>query len=174
MNQQKAKERLISRKYKELLNLKQKLEEVGRNSDKDYIAKIYDLEKEIFRLIGPDFSDGVIDMRIFCTKTKNNNIRELRMSVYEKDEIEKIGEVLVKINAETGNIDVDYSFEDGTDKVYPIRALQIIRENIAQNNSKLTFTVYCEDGKKIQTLKEFGAERNLEDIAPYAVYSLSK
>lgn len=173
MDERKKNQRLAMKKYAKLAELRREYALKGKRSRIDYLAKIYDLQKQIAKVVEPDFYDDLVDIRIYAGPQLPSRIQKYNMTVFLHGETEKIGEIIVEINNANQNVAVTSSFSTGIKSEYQIHALNLIRKGIETNKNDLSITTQNEDKEQLAVLRELGASRDFTKVTPYAEFKLN-
>jgi len=173
MDERKKNQRLAIKKYAKLAELRKKQELYGKRSRVDYLAKIYDLQKQIAKVDEPDFYDELVDIRMFAGPQLPGKTQKHSMTVFLHGETEKIGEILFEVDNATKKIYITSSFCAGVKPEYQIHALNLIREGIETNKNDLSITMPNEDKEQLAALRELGATRDFTKVTPYAEFQLN-
>lgn len=173
MDEKKKNQRLVMKKYARLIELRRQHALYGNRTSIDYLAKIYDLQKQIAKVEEPDFTDGLVDIRMYQGPQLPSKTQKYKMTVFLHGETEKIGEVLVKVDKLTKNITVTSSFSSGIKPMYQIHALNLIRDCVETNKNALSFIMLNEEKEQIDAMKALFAQKDFTKVSPYAEFQLN-
>jgi len=173
MDERKKNQRLAMKKYAKLAELRKKQALYGVRTNVDYLAKIYDLQKQIAKVVEPDFTDGLVDIRMFAGPQLPSKTQKFNMNVFLHGETEKIGDILVEVDNATKNVSITSSFSAGIKPIYQIHALNLIRNGIETNRNALTLTMLNEEKEQINAMRALGAKRDFTKVTPYAEFKLN-
>lgn len=173
MDERKKNQRLAAKKYAKLIELRREHALYGNRTRVDYLAKIYDLQKQIAKVVEPDFTDGLVDIRMYQGPMVPNKTPKYYMTVFLHGETEKIGEVCIKADNATRKIVVTSDFCSGILPIYQIHALNLIRDCVVTKQNDLSFIMLNEEKEQINAMKALSAQKDYTNVSPYAEFQLN-